>query len=435
MKSTLYYLVVFSAVASLQLLSLERVHAQFSEGFETASFSSWAYIENGPPVWFVVTDAGLARSGNRAMLANAPAATMDDWALPPPITVTAGVNDQFSLWARASTANGTETVRLYLAPNAGTTLADFTVPLTAGIAPGTAYQRISVDLTAYLGQTIRIGIRAEGTAVSGADGILFDDIISGPLTAPSCLALPVITAVDRFRGTLHNLFWTGTPNAFEYDVLVVPAGTAVSASTTPTGRTTGISAAVEIPLNTTQQIYVRARCPGGGQSAWSTPTTVTYAPCGLITNLQANGISGFDAVVSFDPVPGAVRYDVGIANAGDPAPAFLTPPNTSTTGTIFGLDNPVIRSGAPVVIYVRSVCADGSIGEWVGTPYQYQPCELQPGTGTIGTAISDNAPQLVVLSQGLAVSYDIFIVDRGTPVDLQRRLRLIKPTLATGSPT
>jgi hypothetical protein len=404
------------------------IEAQFTESFEVESnggFSvpGWAVIPGSSDDWGFTSNASLARTGTRVALAIPSGQPLNDWLISPMIRVQSGVNDRFSLYARAATNNRTETLTLKVATNAGVTPSDFTVTLNNGnpFTFGTdAFELIEVNLSAYIGQTIRVGILARGQVISGSeDAILMDDVISGPAAPADCSALPVISSFERVNGGNYNLFWSGTPNAFQYDVLVVPVGTAVTANTIRTGFTNGTGALIAIPPNAPRDVYVRAQCAGGTSSAWSTPVQITYTPCTPApTNIETYGVPGVDVVVSYDPVPSATSYGIVLAPPGNPRPNVLNDADLTTTETTVGFSSNNTSPGQSVDIYVRTNCADGEVSDWAGpSRYTYNSCGARATDLSVGTG-SGGQPQLNWTAATGAASYFVIASESGVLPDL-----------------
>ncbi|MBF6608804.1 MAG: choice-of-anchor J domain-containing protein [Flavobacterium sp.] len=82
--------------------------------------------------------------------------TSNDWLISPQIDL-AGLTTAFIQWdSKAQDADFPDGYVLKLAPNGGNTVADFTVDLFSTIAENPTYTSRMADLTAYVGQTVRI---------------------------------------------------------------------------------------------------------------------------------------------------------------------------------------------------------------------------------------------------------------------------------------
>lgn len=172
--------------------------AQFAEGFEggLALPVGWTVINGGDVnTWkvFNLTDSGLnAHSGNKVagilyepQEGSGEQVPHSDYLITPAITVTAGINEIFSFWARSADQDFPESIALKLSTTAVATT-DFNITLDAAIAPLSGpenYFKYTYDLSQYAGQTVYIAFYS-----STVNNFFFDidDVVSG-----SSLGTPV----------------------------------------------------------------------------------------------------------------------------------------------------------------------------------------------------------------------------------------------------
>ena len=89
----------------------------------------------------------------------------EDWLISPPITL-GSTGNNLTVWVKSmSDSYGLEnySIGVYLGTGEPLSSGDFTLEVVAGAAPYPAWQQVTVSLAAYDGQTVRIGIRNEGS--------------------------------------------------------------------------------------------------------------------------------------------------------------------------------------------------------------------------------------------------------------------------------
>ena len=176
-------------------------NAQFAEKFDAAATmpAGWSVINGGDANGFIFGAGapGSALSQTNAAQINYSAAAHNDYLITPAITVTAGVNDRLTYFAKSQDPMYVEDYAVKLSTTTATEAAFTTVLTPTAAAPG-AWTPFSVDLTPYVGQTIYIGFHA-----TSADQfrLMFDDIVNDtpPTVIPNCpqsLTLPANNAVD-----------------------------------------------------------------------------------------------------------------------------------------------------------------------------------------------------------------------------------------------
>lgn len=214
-KITLLFLFLIGSITSS--------FGQFTEGFEAGIPATWTVINGGDAnTWTANTFTPHGGTGQASIVYTTPTAH-DDYLISPAITVSSGVNDRISFWARSRDPLYPEVFDVLLSTTTPTAAA-FTITLEAGVAPisGTAFYQYTYDLSAYAGQTVYVGIYS-----STADQFILDidDFVSdtAPALAPGCATLTApanaATGVDYTAPVV--LTWTapttGGPVA-SYDV-------------------------------------------------------------------------------------------------------------------------------------------------------------------------------------------------------------------------
>lgn len=264
-------------VIAFLLTIVTQSHAQFTESFEAAALpASWTVLNGGDAnTWLAIdlsastTISGHTGTHVAGIVYTTPTAH-DDYLITPAITVTSGVNDRFSFWARSRDPLYPEVIDLKLSTTTPTAAA-FTTVLQAGIAPlgGVTFYKYTYDLSAYVGQTVYIGFYS-----STADQFIFDldDVVSDAL--PFC-SEPNPSAAG-ITETAADISWPAVPGSVNYEyVLDETAGDPAGAGTSTTDLTYSASS---LTPGTTYYFHIRNNCDAAGLSAWSTISFTTETP-------------------------------------------------------------------------------------------------------------------------------------------------------------
>lgn len=282
-KITLLFLFMIGSITSS--------FGQFTEGFESGIPATWTVINGGDTnTWEQFTNATFVLEGTASATITYSADAHDDYLITPAITVVAGVNDRFTFWARSFDP---------LYPEEFDLLVSTTTPDAAGlttslgtVAPdsnNTTYTEYSYNLSAYVGQTIYIGMHSTTTDMwrISVDHVVSDAL---PASAPDCVTLtaPANAATGINYTTAVNLTWdaatTGQP-ATSYDVYLDTN----AAPTTLLGNQTALTRAVTGLLPSTTYYWKvvpkNAVGPATGCPVFSFTTMANpFAPyCGPIT--------------------------------------------------------------------------------------------------------------------------------------------------------
>ncbi|MCJ7933530.1 MAG: choice-of-anchor J domain-containing protein [Chryseobacterium sp.] len=166
-------------------------NAQFSQNFDagTTTPAGWTVINGGDANGFIF-GPGAPRSvyslPNAAQI-NYSAAAHDDYLVTPAITVTAGVNDRLTYFVKNQDPNYVESYDVKLSTTTPTAAAFTTVLKPEAPAPN-SWTFVSIDLSAYVGQTVYVGLHATSPDMFR---LLFDNINSNtaPTVVPNCATL------------------------------------------------------------------------------------------------------------------------------------------------------------------------------------------------------------------------------------------------------
>ncbi|MEI7489464.1 MAG: choice-of-anchor J domain-containing protein [Chryseobacterium sp.] len=245
-------------------------NAQFFQNFEASTSlpTGWTALNGGDAnTWEIIDYTGgsiTAYSGARTASIRYNSDAHDDYLVTPAITVTAGVSDYLSFYARSRDPLYPETISVKVSTTTPTAAAAaaFTNTLAATVAPasGPDFYRYSYDLSAYIGQTIYIGFYSSTTDLFYFD---IDDVLNGP--KPAC-DIPSSIAVNGVTSNSANISWTASPTpGATYQIEYGPTGFAQG---TGTMANSGTASATLSSLNpsTVYQFYVRSNCAANGFS-------------------------------------------------------------------------------------------------------------------------------------------------------------------------
>jgi len=220
-KITLMFLFLIGAVTAS--------FGQFSENFDAGTTApvGWSVINGGGTntFIFVVGAPNSAFSAPNAAQINydIPADTHDDYLVTPQITVTAGVNDRLTYYVKNQDPPFPEEYEVKLSTTTATA-DDFTVVLTPQAEAPNAWTQFTIDLTAYIGQSIYIGFHAVST---DKFRLLFDNVVNdtAPSLVPGCATLtaPINAATGVNATAAVVLTWSAPTtggSVSSYDVFL-----------------------------------------------------------------------------------------------------------------------------------------------------------------------------------------------------------------------
>lgn len=144
--------------------------AQYSQSFDSATMpSDWTVINGGDPgTWKTWTGYdstfNSSHSGTHFLGLEYGSTAHSDYAISPAITITAGVSDKLTFWARNRGAGLVEQFDVKVSTTTPTEAA-FTTNIVSALKPPTSWTQYTYDLTAYIGQTIYIAFYSNTTDV------------------------------------------------------------------------------------------------------------------------------------------------------------------------------------------------------------------------------------------------------------------------------
>jgi hypothetical protein len=229
--------------------------------------------------------------------------------------------------------------------------------------------------------------------------------------------VPVLAPTATSYSSRPKVEWSPVYGAESYDVWI----SNISTGQNPFLRTTAIDAALipesDLPLGR-YQIYVQGISPDGTRSGWSLPMTIDVLP--KVEAIRVSPANGTDsATIRWNPLPGAVRYDLWIDNRTASQSQVIRRTDISTS--LFTV--PASLVPATYQVWVRGIDARGVPGAWsIGQTFEVGSVSvpmLLPVVSTLGqpmtfrwltvddsrsyslwvTRISDPLGPLVVINQ------------------------------------
>lgn len=183
----------------------------------------------------------------------------------------------------------------------------------------------------------------------------------------SCPAPNNIYATN-FTGNSATMGWVESGNATQWEVIVIPAGTAPpTANSVGTLTTSNPYTITGLNPGTVYMAYVRAICGVNNEdSAWSYPVTIVTSSsnCLAPTNLSVTNITNASATLNW-ATNSATQWEVVVlpSNGGLPTP--------NTTGTIVGINSfnaTGLNANTAYNFFIRSIC-DTNISSWSNGTY------------------------------------------------------------------
>lgn len=222
------------------------------------------------------------------------------------------------------------------------------------------------------------------------------EIVCAP--PPSCPAPSALT-VSNIGFTNATIGWNSNSNAMEWEVLVLPPGTAPGPNDTGTSITNNPHVLTNLSPNTTYSAYIRNICGTGDNSVWRAVTFTTLG-CPNPTQTGVTQITQNSAFIltNSSGTTGSTT-EVIISPMGTPAPS---PSEIGALATPNGYQANGLTCGTSFQVYVRVSCNNGTIvNAWTLTgAFTTLQCTLSTGQpnnmfqcGTTATAcftLTDN---------------------------------------------
>ncbi|MBO7227949.1 MAG: fibronectin type III domain-containing protein [Bacteroidales bacterium] len=208
-------------------------------------------------------------------------------------------------------------------------------------------ERITIDLSQYYGDTIKIAFYAEST-VTGGD----NDLHIGNILVETSCGAPVVTDVT-VEATTATITWASSATDFQIaykEATAADWGAEINVTNATTYTITGL-----MPT-TNYQYRIRTICEEGAYSGWREGAFTTIElPCTAPTNIVATNITYTSATLGWEGQGNELAWEVKYTTGG-------------VEETIEATTNPVVIenlfSGSTYEVWVRAFCGAETYSDW-----------------------------------------------------------------------
>ena len=279
-------------------------------------------------------------------------------------------------------------------------------------------QQITIDLSQYAGNIIKIAFYAESTVgssngLSGGDNDLHIDNIL--ISEGSACPAPTMTVTPD--ATTATLTWTSTATNFEIEYK--------EASASEWSQTIAVSNATSYTITglvpeTDYMIRLRSVCEEGEYSAWKTTTITTpELPCLAPTAITANNVAFTSATIAWTDATNNQEAWAVAYGYGSDASAWDTIMVTAATANLTGL-----YANTQYTVYVKGYCSVASdvYSDW-SEPFTFSTAACEVPSNVTAVAFDPNAAAITWTStaQRWEISYGFEGVneENGTKVTVE----------------
>ena len=242
-------------------------------------------------------------------------------------------------------------------------------------------QQITIDLSQYAGNIIKIAFYAEST-VGSANGITGgdNDLHIDNILVSAGAGCPIPTMTVTPDATTATLTWTSTATDFEIEYKEESASDwsqTIAVSNTTSYTLTGLAP------ETNYMIRLRAVCEEGEYSAWKNTTITTPAlPCLAPTNVTATTIGLTSATITWtDPTNNQTSWTIEYGY-GD---------NIQTvTATTTSVELTNLYSGTTYTVRVQGSCAADVYSDW-SDAYSFTTAACQTVSNLVADGITSSS--------------------------------------------
>ncbi|MEC4004597.1 T9SS type A sorting domain-containing protein [Flavobacterium sp. SUN052] len=193
---------------------------------------------------------------------------------------------------------------------------------------------------------------------------------------PSSCPKPNAIVVSNTTYTSANFTWTETGTATQWEVLLLSAGTAPTATSTGTIVNSNTYLATGLNFNTTYNFYVRAICSTSDVSLWSNVKTFSTQGCLVPTQIVVNSITSSSATINWSGTTS--QYEIIVQLASLPIPSATSVGVTVTSSPYLASG---LLSSTAYKSYVRSICSSLYNSNWTsGTNFTTLASVLTTGS-------------------------------------------------------
>ena len=225
---------------------------------------------------------------------------------------------------------------------------------------------ITISLSQYAGQTIRIAFYGESTA-SGGDNdlhianVVVDNAGSGPVITNPTVATNAASAIAQTTATLNATITnpdnvTITAKGFEWKATTGGTYTQIAGTGTGNNFTANLTG-----LTANTGYTFKAFITYNGTTVYGSEMTFTtlpedVQPCDVPTGLTAGDITGESITISWDNNPDVTNWNIQYRPQGG---QLSTASSNTNSYTITGLTN-----NTTYQIQVQANCGDGNLSDW-----------------------------------------------------------------------
>ncbi len=216
-------------------------------------------------------------------------------------------------------------------------------------------------------------------------------------------AAPVITGPDAVNTSLRpTVTWNAVAGATDYEVWIKNQSTGEDQVLLEQVSATSFTPSIDLGIGNFT-VWVRTLgLNGGPASVWTAPRNFRIkAPVTQVV-VNPNPENGLSAI-SWQALPGAVKYDVWIDRLDVPTSQFYR--NTDVTGTSI---SPASLPRGSYRVWVRGLAADGADGAW-STGVQFSSHPVPAITSGLNPTF-DTTPTIAWTSVAGATSYEVYIL-------------------------
>ena len=238
---------------------------------------------------------------------------------------------------------------------------------------------------------------------SAADGEVEDyKVIVIPLP-------PTITGPSSVTSSLRpGINWTGVPGASNYEIWIKNQSTGVNPFHRATGNGGTYIPTADLGIGRFN-LWMRSRGPDGADSLYTGQYNFTIQTPAVMHD-PGPSLATHRPTLTWDPLPGAVKYDLWIDSKLPSVSSFIRNQNVTGTSWTPSTDMPLGLYHA----WVRGIAADGTPGGWSAT----RILSVMPApTVTQGiNSTFDRTPTFAWNPLLGAAEYEVFVRNRNTSV-------------------
>ena len=260
--------------------------AQLVEDFEgSVPPTGWAIFDNGigtAQSWQSSTSSNTGAQAAYVRYESVTGGNAVDWMVTPLVNISAGASSMVFYQRQFSSFDFGTVYTIRVSTTSQTDTTTFTtIDTQVETDFGTTYAPKTVDLSAYVGQSIYVAFVMEQ---NDGDNWYIDDLSIG---AAPCLDATALAA-SNITTTSADISWSSNSGGGQAEVAIVASG--APAPTSGTTTTNNPFAATGLADGTSYDVYVRETCSTGGQTNWVGPVSFTTLCLGVQGDVASDAI-------------------------------------------------------------------------------------------------------------------------------------------------